>query len=386
MSLTAEQVIQAARDRHPAFSDKAAPPTLLLRHLTDYQRTLVGKGLMRNPDFLAQQVTIFMALGAENSQHAVSAGGPGGLPARGGVLAVDAGAGSAVEFLLDDATVLVADFVPGAVTATTVTKTGAAWVVNAYANKYLYVKFGPGGGQLRKVDSNTVDTLVFSVEWEQLPTIYTDEFEPGSVLAVYDVAPSVTTPQGVVTAVPSVEVAQGYLVRLSSTGQPYIDVTQPILVDFAAGCPLPPHQGQLLGATAMYAETALQAQSPVDILDYAHRFDAERRSLAVYELSGALFLMGDQLEWQDVEGLDVRYAPVPPALTEKTDLLLLPDHASETLAAELALFIGRRLEGTTIPAGVVNRLERTYEAAEDSFLGTVAGVGQARPNRIQSIY
>lgn len=384
--LTADQVMIAARDRHPMFSDQAAPPATLLRHLTDYQRTLVGKCLMKNPDFLSQQVTIFMALGEQNTPNLAGAGSSGGLPADGGIVAADASAGSAVEFLLDGATVLVADFVPTAVTANTVQKAGAAWVVNAYANKYLYVKFGPGGGQLRKVDSNTANTLSFSVAWEQLPTVFTDEFEPGSVLTVYDVVPSVTTPQGVVTAVPAVSVAQGYLVRLNSLGQPYVDVTQPILVDFAVGSVLPPHQGMLLGVTAMYAETSIRSHAPVDILDFAHRFDAERRNLAVYELGNALFLVGTELDWMDVEGLDVRYAPVPPEVVAKTDLLLLPDHASETLAAELAFFIGRRLEGTALKSSVVDRLKDAYIDAETSFLGTVAGVGQARVNRIQNTF
>lgn len=49
--------------------------------------------------------------------------------------------------------------------ASSITKTGAAWVVNAYANMYVWVYSGTGSEQIRKIVSNTTDTLTVDRAW-----------------------------------------------------------------------------------------------------------------------------------------------------------------------------------------------------------------------------
>jgi hypothetical protein len=49
--------------------------------------------------------------------------------------------------------------------ASSITKTGASWVVNAYANMYVWIYAGTGSVQLRKILSNTADTLTIDRAW-----------------------------------------------------------------------------------------------------------------------------------------------------------------------------------------------------------------------------
>jgi hypothetical protein len=46
--------------------------------------------------------------------------------------------------------------------ATTITQTGAAWTVNAFAGTYVRLTGGAGVGQVRKIASNTADTLTLA--------------------------------------------------------------------------------------------------------------------------------------------------------------------------------------------------------------------------------
>lgn len=53
--LTLEQVIQAVRDKHPAFSEEDIPNGSLARYLSDCQRRLVSKALEENRYFLLRE-------------------------------------------------------------------------------------------------------------------------------------------------------------------------------------------------------------------------------------------------------------------------------------------------------------------------------------------
>lgn len=61
-SITAEAVIQEARDQHPAFEKRSNPNGLLLRALSSYQRTVYGKVARINPALLATPVTVTLPL------------------------------------------------------------------------------------------------------------------------------------------------------------------------------------------------------------------------------------------------------------------------------------------------------------------------------------
>lgn len=53
--------------------------------------------------------------------------------------------------------------------AATITKTGASWTVNDYVGQYIYVYSGTGAGQLRKILSNTADTITVDRNWAVNP-------------------------------------------------------------------------------------------------------------------------------------------------------------------------------------------------------------------------
>jgi hypothetical protein len=48
---------------------------------------------------------------------------------------------------------------------------------------------------------------------------------------------------------------------------------------------------------------------------------------AVYLVGSTLYLCGESSDWNDVQSIELRYVPVPPAFTALTDLFLLPDFA-----------------------------------------------------------
>jgi hypothetical protein len=58
VTITAEQVIDAARDEHPAFSPQRFPPATLLRQLERYHKRLAGKLSNVNSSVLAVELVI----------------------------------------------------------------------------------------------------------------------------------------------------------------------------------------------------------------------------------------------------------------------------------------------------------------------------------------
>lgn len=54
--------------------------------------------------------------------------------------------------------------------STSLTKSGAGWTVNDYANQYIHITSGTGAGQVRKVISNTIDTLTIDRAWTINPS------------------------------------------------------------------------------------------------------------------------------------------------------------------------------------------------------------------------
>lgn len=77
--------------------------------------------------------------------------------------------------------------------ASTLVKTAAAWVVDAYANKYVKITAGTGSGQCRRVVSNTADTLTVDVaDGNWTAPDGTSTFEVSNIYAThpYDLADS----------------------------------------------------------------------------------------------------------------------------------------------------------------------------------------------------
>ena len=370
MGLTLGDILTAARDRHPAFHKSRVPDGTLARFLTGYQRRLMSRAAEIHAESMAQQLSITFAVVPENAVGVVGAGTPGGLPGSLSGTTIDeveSPAGSALELDFEDAVVAVAEFVVGAATALTVKLTGAAWVVNAYANKYVWVTDGPGIRQRRKIASNTADTLTLTQAWETIPTVGV------SLCEVVDPVTELTKEMGVVTTLPALSSRTGYLVRLDAAGVPYLDLTKPLVAQFGVGIDLPPMELPL-GGSVRFANG--------DDTDFEFRRYSQRWTLGVsgyggYMMGGKLFLIGDTQIWGGVASIDVRFVPIAPAFTALADLFLLPDTAYDALVLRTAQFAAGRVNGLP-DATKVDPVAIGQEAvaAEDVFL-----LGIGRPGR-----
>jgi hypothetical protein len=78
MSVTLAQVINQARDEHPALSVAAAPPTLAPRQVTKYARDLYESIAVRVPGFLTTSVALALPLANFTAGQNLTALIPGG--------------------------------------------------------------------------------------------------------------------------------------------------------------------------------------------------------------------------------------------------------------------------------------------------------------------
>ena len=373
MSMTLGDIITAARDRHPAFHKSRVPDGTLARFLTGYQRRLISKAAEIHAESMGQQLSIIFAIAPENAVGVAGASTVGGLP---GALAgtppvldeVELPAGSAAEMDFENAAVLVPEFVVAAATALTVQMAGAAWAVNAFQNKYVWVSDGPGIFQRRKIASNTANTLTLTQAWVTIPTIGV------SLCEVVDPTVSISQQVGVVTTLPAESSRIGYLVRLDAAGVPYLDLTKPLVGQFGVGIDLPPMELPI-GGSVRFANG--------DDTDFEFRRYSQRWTLGVsgyggYMLGGKLFLIGNLEQWGGVVGIDVRYVPIAPAFTALKDLFLLPDTAYDALVLRAAQYCAGRVNGLPDYAAKVDPSPLAAEAgeAESIFL-----LGIGRPGR-----
>lgn len=375
MALTVGPIISAARDRHPAFHKSRVPDGVLARRLTAYQRELISRTADIDPSLVAQQASIVFALTPENAIGTVGVGTPGGQPGKlnGQLpLPVQEPAGSLIEEDLTNTQELVAPSVVTAATTTTVTVGAAAWVVNAYAGKLVEVTDGPGARQVREIESNTatVLTLKAGTTWETIPTVQ-------SRIRIVAVLLVVTREMGVVTGplLPTA-IRQGYLVRLSAAGTPYIDYGKPLVARFDEGIELPPHES-ITGGTIRYAPDYAGADGvgvgDLEIRPYRYRMSRGARHTSWLE-NGALFLGGQRDTWKDVDSIDIRFVPIAPDISTLQDVLLLPDSASPCLIAALALYAGQRINGLPdVPKIDLTALTQNVERTEALFIN---GIGR----------
>jgi hypothetical protein len=75
-----QDIITAARDRHPAFFKTRVPNATIARFLSDYQNELIGKALLRDKQFLAQKASVVLDLDAASAPGTVGANAGAGLP------------------------------------------------------------------------------------------------------------------------------------------------------------------------------------------------------------------------------------------------------------------------------------------------------------------
>lgn len=385
MSTTLGTVITSARDRHPAFHRTRVSDAIFARLLSQYQSELIGRAMQRDRTFLAQQASVVFAL-SESNAIGTRGAGTGSFPVSVGtddvVSRSEATIGTADELDLDgDGVTVVAEFVPNSATTTSVTKTGAAWTTNQFANDVLEVTAGTGAGQRRYLASNTSDTLTWT-------DALTTALDTTSVVRVVQVATSASREVGVVTAFPLVTDRIGYAVKLDSSGVSYLDLTSPLVGTVDQGIPLPAAIKHLIGGTVWMADDATKTTpKPLRLVTYHARMQRTTQWYAAYVLNRTLYVVGDATDWNTVASIDLRYVPEPPTFTALTDYLLLPDHAAPAMIAHAAYMAGLRVQGLEgIPPLDLNALLAAKQAAEDAFLREVSLQPRATMSRVQEMW
>lgn len=388
MSLSLGDVLTAARDRSRAFFQTNAPNAVLARYLSDVQNDLITKAVQRDRQFLAQSASIVIAISSDDTPGTVGAGTSGGVPGTtdGDTFTTsESTTGSVIEAGVteaDGAVVLMQETVVASATPTTVTVTGASRTVNADVGMLVVVTAGAGFGQRREVVSNTADTWTISTGSDGFQWVT----EPDTTSLVAIVQPALTSDDtaGAVTALPSTTQSDGYLVKLDSSGVPYIDFTDPLTATVEQGVPLPTMHAVIPDLCQVW-RTGCPVPEPLWVTSASRRFAPERFP-AVYVIGQTLYLTGQSEDWSDIASLELRYVPVAPVFTRLTDLFLLPDSARSALVARAAAFMAIRVQGV---AGVTldpTPLLAEAQAEEATWLRTVMLNTRGRTNRVREVW
>jgi hypothetical protein len=373
MSTALSDIITAVRDAHPAFDDKRVGNALIARWMTDFQRRLHQKSLNYNKFLVTSRMPVSLVPSDDNTAPYAGAGQVGELPADSAsgsetVSPDEKDVGNAV--VITEGAVAVAEIVLTSATATTFTKTAAAWVVNAYATDYMVkIVRGTGAGQQRQIISNTSDTGTVD-EWREVP----DSTSVAKILA-FTLSADVGG-MGAVTDFPLQDDRLGYLVRTDSSGNPYIDWTVPVLGKITLGIPLPQHHVVFDGN--VYFDDG--ETDKLTIVGAQRRYRAPGDFPAYIE-NGQLYLIGGLETWEEVASLELRYVPIAPALTAVTSLFILPDSAAEALKTYAALKAAVRLEALGVQINT-NWFATEHVDARDEWLQTLSQQRRARISQI----
>lgn len=366
MSLALSDIILGARDRHPAFHKSRVTDAVVARFLTRYQRRLITRAADIDASLVAQQASIMFAAVPENAVGVAGAGTTGGFPGAlttavpPAPVAVKQDAGALIDIDTDNPTVLAAEAVVTSATATTLTRTGAAWVVNAYTGKYVVITAGTGAGQRREIASNTADTLTLKAGQTFATTP-----DATSIFEIIAATLSQSKQAAAVLELPPTGTRQAYLVKLDANGVPFLDLGAPLLAKFDQGISLPPHTA-IIGGTVRFRSGGYPGM-PTALTGDLHIRPYRGRTLwephTVWIEGGKLFLAGTLADWRDVDSVDLRYIPIAPAFAALADLFLLPDTAYDTLVASAAAFCGSRVKALP-DAPDVDTKELNDEASE----------------------
>lgn len=342
MAITLETVIGAARHRSPWFhKQRGTPDPVVGDYLADYQNTLIAQACLRDKQFLSQTATILLTLGSGDPATLAGAGADDGLP--GGVTdnviaSVAAAAGRLVETGLiaeDGATIVVAAMAATSATSTSITRAGTTRSSDEDVGRVVAITRGTGAGQARYVLSNTVDTWVVSdgtdgLEWATTP-------DDTSVFSIVEPAYVADGAADTVLAMPATQRRAGYLVRLDEDGDPFIDLSAPLVATLDVGVTLPSASG-ITGGRIRWRTGGIE---PLDFVSRTQRDDPTRWP-AVYSIGNTLYFCGRQCDWQDVEQLEIEYVPVAPRFAAVSDYFLLPDAARPVLVAAGAECLAQR--------------------------------------------
>lgn len=380
MAFQLQDVITAARDRHPAFHRTRITDAVFARFLTDYQNELIAKCVAREPHYLDQSVGIVLNLGG-GQPGSVGAGTAGGLPAietsPGMVAAAEQTAGALVDAYTDPSTggvVWLSDRLVTSSSSTTISSSGASRATNQDANRTIEITAGTGIGQRASIASNTAEQWTLTDAWAIVP-------DTTSMFRIVTPSLSVTDDMTVVTALPALVSRTGYLVRINAQGQPFIDYTQPLVANFDVGVPLP-SIAAITGGTVYYTDGD---REPLAIVPFGERI-SPRDFPSVTQQGETLHFCGSTLDWNEVASIEVLYAPIAPAFAALTDYFLLPDGARRAVVAQAAAFAGDRVDGMDGIKVNVTALTAKGAAAENEYLGSLRLSKRARRTRFQLAY
>lgn len=400
MSLTLQNIIDAARDRDAAFAKQRVPDASFARYLTGYQKELVSRAHEIRPGIIESRISIVLGsvdglLPTVSPLGQIGASTTQGLPVLGGDQEVSTGAspltaildaevGNTVEIDVANKqgqTVVLVP--PTAITATTVnglTAFGApGWTVNQFAvpNVYVQILYGTGAGQgLASVLSNTAGQLTLDNNWLVQPDI----------TSVFQIifAPMIATQEtSVVLGLPAYQTRNAYVVKLNAQGQPYIDLTMPLAGTFEQGIPLPQHKALLRGTIYFALNDNPTQSADLNIVDVSHRLYA-RGPFACWTDNKNLYLIGQGQDWQNVASIDLRYLPEPPNITALTDVFLLPDSAYTPLVEGAAWFAAKRCMNTQDQENVdIGLYTAAKEKAETVWLNELGTRNRAQVSYIR---
>lgn len=355
MSLTLQDIIDAARDADPAFAKQRVPDAVFARFLSRYQKRLVGKATEIRPGVISSQISIVFppspGLPAVSPVDSAGAGTGVGLPLQPtegqnlalgstGYSAVPEVVGNIAELDLTNAVTLFGPAVASATTTTTLTANGIPnWNPNQYADGQSYVQIlvGSDTRDVRLIVANDTQTLTVNAPFVTQP-------DTTSIWRIIRANAVVNQEVSTVASLPSVSQRTGYAVKFDQNGSPYLDLTTPLTGIIAEGIPLPQFKMLLDGTVYFQTSLVVGEQDTVELtlVDATHRLRAAGRYNA-YERNGQLFLIGNADDWGLVQSIDLRYVPEPDNLTALADTFVLPDSAYDALVAQAARFAAERL-------------------------------------------
>lgn len=373
-----QDIITAARDRHPAFHQTRVPHATVARFLTDYQNELIARAVERDKQFLAQKAAVVIDFGDNTTPGTVGAGSGDGLPGAvnddGTFSAVEETAGSLIEALVsqaEGAAIVISERAVTSATANDLTCAGVARTANQDVGLVLVITAGTGKDQRREIQSNGASNWVISTgtdgrQWDTAP-------DATSLFEIVD--PKFTSSEGlgVLTGLPAVSTQTGYLVRLSATGLPYIDWTKPLVADVEDGISLP-------AALAIIGGTVRYTDGDSGLLGFVSQDRRYKPPVfpAVYTVGQSLYFCGQKADWDEIKSLEIDYVPIAPPFTQLTDFFLLPDSARPALVAKAAAFMAVRVAGmpdvTIEPEPHVEKGEQS----EERFLSSIRLTRRAR--------
>lgn len=383
MTLTAGQIIDAARYSHPSFDAGLVPNSVAARFVSEAQRHLYTAIHEKNPQALVRRWVIALLPGQNIAQVGAGTGYGGPAQRRPGLVGTGTDVGSLAT--LSEASVpLTPSRAVSVASDATLTDAGAAWGVDAWLGQLVQVTAGQGAGQVRQIASNTADTLTLTQAWTTVP-------DATSVFQVMTNVEAVTGTVGVQLGKHQpVRSVSSWLVMLDPSGQPYLDLAQPVQVPMTEAIPLPPHYYVDHGLVRFRKADSPQVdpdRQTILTLAPLEQQTAPPRSYSATVVNGQLQLLRPFDQWHHAVALEVPYLPLCPGVSGASDVLLLGDAAEEALVARVAMRMGERAVAMgRMQAAQYSALLGLAQTNAGAYLAMMTHGGRARVSSVTTVW